>query len=178
MSLIPNHKPRPGSCESKRLSLVYVGLGSNMGDRLSNLREGVKALRKMGSILAVSSVYETEPWGREDQNWFLNAVVLLETSMSPIDLLRALKSAEAGFKREPGKWSPRELDMDILLYDGETKSTGELVIPHPEMGNRSFVLVPLAELFNRGAPSLGYPIGNICPDGKVVRLFSGPEAIT
>jgi len=159
------------------MKLAYIGLGSNMGDRLTNLRKGVEELGKMGKLLRVSSVYETEPWGREDQAWFLNAVALIETGLEPLDLLAALKSAESKFKREPGKWGPRELDMDILLYEGARVQTNELVIPHPAMRERSFVLVPLKELFAAGAPSLGFVIENPLPDGKRVRFFSGPEAL-
>jgi 2-amino-4-hydroxy-6-hydroxymethyldihydropteridine diphosphokinase len=159
------------------MKLAYIGLGSNMGDRLANMRRGIEALRRIGNVLRVSSVYETEPWGREDQAWFLNAVALIETPLEPLELLRALKTAESGFRREPARWGPRELDMDILLYEGAELQTQDLVLPHPAMGERSFVLVPLAELFAAGAPSFGYVIENPFPDGKRVRVFSGPETL-
>jgi len=156
------------------MKLAYIGIGSNMGDRLTNLRRGLEELGRLGKILRVSSVYETEPWGRDDQAWFLNAVILIETGLEPPALLMALKSAESRFRREPGKWGPRELDMDILLYQGAEIDTGDLVIPHPRMSERSFVLVPLLELLAAGAPSLGYAIENPRPDGKEVRLVGGP----
>jgi 2-amino-4-hydroxy-6-hydroxymethyldihydropteridine diphosphokinase len=156
------------------MKLAYIGLGSNMGDRLANLRGGVMALGKLGKILRVSSLYETEPWGRDDQAWFLNAVILVETGLEPSALLRALKSAESEFKREPGRWGPRELDMDILLYQGAEIDADDLVVPHPEMRERSFVLVPLLELLAAGAPSLGYVIENPRPDEKEVKLVGGP----
>lgn len=159
------------------MKLAYIGIGSNMGDRLMNLRGGVMALEKLGKIISVSSIYETEPWGRDDQAWFLNAVILIETAMGPEGLLGALKSAESKFKRDLVKWGPRELDMDILLYQDAEIDTEDLVIPHPRMRERSFVLVPLLELLTAGAPSLGYAIENPRPDGKEVRLFSGPKSL-
>ncbi|MGB9590236.1 MAG: 2-amino-4-hydroxy-6-hydroxymethyldihydropteridine diphosphokinase [candidate division WOR-3 bacterium] len=159
------------------MKLAYIGIGSNMGDRLMNLRGGVAELKKLGKISRVSSVYETEPWGRDEMAWFLNAVVLIETEMSPNELLLALKSAESGFRREPERWGPRELDMDILLYQDAHIDEDYLSIPHPRMGERSFVLVPLEELFAAGAPTLGYEIKNPRPDGKRMRIFAGPEAL-
>ncbi len=160
------------------MKLAYIGLGSNMGDRLTNMRSGIAELMKIAKVLRVSSVYETEPWGQDDQAWFLNAVALLETEMNPAELLAALKSAEAGFRREPERWGPRELDLDILLYQDARIDTETLTIPHPRMGERSFVLIPLGELFATGAPTLGYKIEDPCPDGKGVRFFSGPESLT
>lgn len=159
------------------MKLAYIGIGSNLGNRLMNLRRGVEELGKLGKILRLSSVYETEPWGRDGQNWFLNAVTLIETGLEPVALLAALKSVEAMFRRSPERWGPRELDMDILLYQGVRIETESLVIPHPRMRERSFVLVPLRELFTAGAPALGYEIKNPRPDGKELRLFAGPEAL-
>ncbi len=159
------------------MKLAYIGIGSNMGDRLMNLRKGLEELAKIGKIIRLSAVYETEPWGRDDQAWFLNAVILVETGLEPVALLAALKSVEAMFRRSTERWGPRELDLDILLYQDVRIETESLVIPHPRMRERSFVLVPLGELFATGAPTLGYEIENPRPDGKGLRLFAGSEAL-
>jgi 2-amino-4-hydroxy-6-hydroxymethyldihydropteridine diphosphokinase len=134
---------------------VYLSLGSNLGDRDKNLRDGLAALPGAGvSVSHVSSIYETEPVDFTDQPWFLNCVVQGETPLSPLDALHSLRSIESrlGSRKEFPK-GPRLLDIDILLYGEETLGTPELQIPHPRMTLRRFVLVPLAEI----APHLRHP---------------------
>lgn len=128
---------------------AYLGLGSNLGDRLFNLREALKRLVSSGEcqIEACSSVYETEPVGFMDQANFLNAVVRITTSLDPLALLSCCRSVEESMGRvRTIKWGPRVIDIDILIFDHEIVCTGELIVPHPEMLNRGFVMIPLAEI--------------------------------
>lgn len=129
---------------------TYIGIGSNLGDRAGNLSRAVAALARIGRIVRCSSTYRTEPWGRLDQPEFLNAVVLLETKLSPYDLLAALAAIERRLGRTDGeRWGPRVIDLDILLYDDLTLDEESLRVPHPHLAERAFVLVPLAELDHR-----------------------------
>ncbi|GGE84872.1 2-amino-4-hydroxy-6-hydroxymethyldihydropteridine diphosphokinase [Priestia taiwanensis] len=129
--------------------IAYLSLGTNIGDRLYYLREAVKALHAHEAICIedVSSIYETEPVGYVDQENFLNIVVKISTSLRPINLLETTQSIELqlGRKREI-HWGPRTIDLDILLYSNENMDTETLIIPHPRMYERNFVLVPLIEL--------------------------------
>ncbi|MGH2758744.1 MAG: 2-amino-4-hydroxy-6-hydroxymethyldihydropteridine diphosphokinase [Actinomycetota bacterium] len=130
-------------------SRVFVGLGSNVGDRLAFLKAAVAALRATPGVevARTSSVYETDPVGAEDQPMFLNAVAEVRTELPPADLLGRLKQIEADVGRTPGQdWGPREIDLDLLMYDDEMIDEGDLEVPHPEMAHRSFVLVPLLEI--------------------------------
>jgi 2-amino-4-hydroxy-6-hydroxymethyldihydropteridine diphosphokinase len=131
---------------------VYLGLGANVGDRRDQLRRALKALQGRGVRLRrVSSLYETEPMYVRQQPPFLNAVVEAETDLSPEDLLLAAKEVEREQgRRQRARFGPREIDVDLLLYAGEQRATAELTLPHPRMGERPFVQVPLAEL--RGEP--------------------------
>lgn len=136
-------------------TLIYLSLGSNIGDRAVNLRTAIASLGDAGlRVMKVSSFYETEPVDYKDQAWFLNCVVEAETSLPPADLLHALRGIETqmGSKKEFAK-GPRLIDLDILLYGQETIDTPELQVPHPRMLFRRFVLEPLAEI----APSLKHP---------------------
>ncbi len=132
---------------------AYIGIGSNLDDPASYVRAAIEALRGLGEVRAVSSLYLTEPWGVEDQPKFVNAVAALETILSPMELLLALKAAEAELGREPDgeRWGPRVIDFDILTYGSETVDEPGLTIPHPRMKERAFVLVPLAEIDSRFA---------------------------
>ncbi|MBV9232507.1 MAG: 2-amino-4-hydroxy-6-hydroxymethyldihydropteridine diphosphokinase [Candidatus Eremiobacteraeota bacterium] len=126
---------------------AYVGIGSNVGNRLSTIESALVQLAKLGDIVAVSSVYRTRPWGRTDQPWFANAVARLRTPRSPFALFRGLKDAERLLGREPGeRWGPRVIDLDLLLYDDLDVDEAGLVVPHARMHERAFVLVPLAEI--------------------------------
>jgi 2-amino-4-hydroxy-6-hydroxymethyldihydropteridine diphosphokinase len=128
--------------------VVYLSLGSNVGDREANLRGATAALAGMGvRVRQVSSIYETEPVDYLEQEWFLNSVVEGETELPALELLRRLRRIEAGMgsKKLIAK-GPRLIDLDILLYGAETIDTPELQVPHPRMHLRRFVLVPLAEI--------------------------------
>jgi len=135
---------------------AYIGLGSNMGDKSGNIQKALVLLGQFSKIKVVkkSSLYETEPVGYEDQDWFVNAVAELETGLSPQELLDALMKIEQdmGRKREI-KWGPRTIDLDILLYNQLCLNEPDLIIPHPRMHERAFVLVPLAEI----APDVNHP---------------------
>ncbi len=134
---------------------VYLGLGSNLGDRERNIVEAVKRLGEKVRITRLSSLYETEPVGYAAQPWFLNAVCAGETDLAPYPLLDFLKAIEREMGRGEGiRWGPRVIDLDILLYDGLVLSDEKLTIPHPRLHERRFVLVPLAEI----APDLAHPV--------------------
>ena len=127
--------------------LVYLALGTNLGDRLANLTSAIQALPPTVQPLAASRVYETPPWGYLDQPAFLNQVVQAQTELAPLDLLSWLKRLESDLGRQPGlRYGPRLIDLDILLYDDLQLETPTLTIPHPRLGERAFVLVPLADL--------------------------------
>ncbi|MDE1178665.1 MAG: 2-amino-4-hydroxy-6-hydroxymethyldihydropteridine diphosphokinase [Edaphobacter sp.] len=121
--------------------------GDREADREANLREAIRRLGDLGDVTAVSSFYDTEPVGYIDQPRFLNAAALLQTSIDPLDLLRALLAIEHAMGRERLiDKGPRVIDLDLLLYDNRIMSTVELTLPHPEMHTRRFVLEPLAEI--------------------------------
>ena len=127
--------------------LVYLALGTNLGDRLANLASAIKALPPTVRPLAASRVYETPPWGYLDQPAFLNQVIQAQTELAPLDLLAWLKRLETDLGRQPGlRYGPRVIDLDILLYDDLQLETPDLIVPHPRLGERAFVLVPLADL--------------------------------
>ena len=135
--------------------VVYIALGTNLGNRLDNLRAAFGALPPEVSVLAESHVYETPPWGYEDQPAFLNMVVKAETSLKPGALLKYLKQLEVQLGREGNfRWGPRLIDLDILFYDDLIIDTPPLVIPHPRLHERAFVLVPLADV----APDVIHPV--------------------
>lgn len=129
-------------------ALVYLSLGSNLGDRAASLERAVATLAgAQVRVLRRSAIYETEPVDVVEQPWFLNLVVEAETPLPPLDLLRALQAIEQGMGRvHTTPRGPRVIDLDILLYGASMISTPELEIPHPRMAERRFVLVPLAEL--------------------------------
>lgn len=126
---------------------AYVGIGSNLGNRVANAERAVTALERLGAIARRSSWYRTQPWGNRDQPWFLNAVVALETELSPralLDRLHAIEDALGRVRSE--RWGPRTIDLDLLLYDDATVDEPGLHLPHPQLRERAFVLVPLAEI--------------------------------
>ncbi|MDA4115801.1 MAG: 2-amino-4-hydroxy-6-hydroxymethyldihydropteridine diphosphokinase [Thaumarchaeota archaeon] len=133
-----------------------MALGSNLGDREGNLRRAIMAIGARTRLVAASSVYETEPMYREDQGWFLNCVVVVETDLDPHALLRWLKETEAELGRDPraARNAPRVIDMDILFYGEVVISGPSLQLPHPGIAERAFVLVPLEEV----RPSLVHPV--------------------
>jgi len=137
---------------------IYLGLGSNRGDRLANLEAAIAALPPAVRVLRHSALYETEPWGYAEQARFLNMALEAETELAPAELLEHIKTIEQQVGRQPSfRYGPREIDIDILLYgDAQVElqaAEGSLQIPHPRLAERAFVLAPLAEL----APGLQVP---------------------
>ncbi|KAA0208071.1 MAG: 2-amino-4-hydroxy-6-hydroxymethyldihydropteridine diphosphokinase [Ignavibacteriaceae bacterium] len=128
---------------------VFLGFGSNKGNRLSYLNRACKLIDECDEIeiLKCSSVYETEPWGFSNQNMFLNAIAEAETSLEPGVLLKKLKSIEKALERSANvKWAEREIDIDLLFYGDQIIESEGLSIPHKQIENRNFVLIPLVEL--------------------------------
>jgi len=137
------------------LSLVYIALGSNLGDRAANLAKAREMLGNDIQVLKCSSLYQTAPWGYSKQDDFYNQVLECETELSPMRLLRRLKRFEKRMGRKKTFLNgPRVIDLDILFYDNLIMETRHLVIPHPRMHERAFVLVPLAEI----CPGLVHPV--------------------
>ena len=130
------------------MAIVYIGLGSNVGDRHRNCLTAIELLRQNGLLVArQSSMHETEPWGVTDQPEFVNMTVETETDLAPIKLLELLKKIEKDMGRQDTmKWGPRIIDLDILLYDDIIMKTDFLTIPHFLMHERAFVLRPLSEI--------------------------------
>ena len=140
---------------------VYLGLGSNMGNRQGNLDKTLDLLSQRLQVGQVSSIYDTEPVGNINQARFLNLVCQVSTRLAPIELLALAKGIEMKLGRVPGKANaPRPIDIDILFYGDQVMETPELVIPHPRLAERAFVLIPLAEI----APDLVHPVS-----GKSIR---------
>jgi len=137
---------------------AYISLGSNVGDKLANCRTALRRLAGGGSarILARSPFYRTEPVGFREQDWFLNAVVEVETELDPPALLKALQDIQVrgGRIRDPVRFGPRRIDLDILFFDDRVVDTPELKIPHPRLHERRFVLRPLCDL----RPGLIHPV--------------------
>lgn len=161
------------------LAIVYLGLGSNLGDREKNLKRALKELEILNSvkILKKSSIYETKPVGLKDQNWFLNAVIKMRTQIPPLSLFYLLKGIEKKLGRTKGKrWGPRQIDLDLLLYDGVIMNEDKLILPHPQMHRRRFVLIPLLELDRRTKhPVLNLTLKRLLENiekSQEVKLFS------
>jgi 2-amino-4-hydroxy-6-hydroxymethyldihydropteridine diphosphokinase len=134
---------------------VYLSLGANLGDRLDQLRQALRRLHSWGSVEKVSPCYETKPVGYKDQPDFLNLACLFTTELLPHELLKNLKLAEQQMGRQPGfRNAPRPIDIDILLFDDLVLDSPELIIPHPRMSERAFVLAPLADI----APEMIHPV--------------------
>jgi 2-amino-4-hydroxy-6-hydroxymethyldihydropteridine diphosphokinase len=137
------------------MALVYLGLGSNLGDRLAALDQAVQVLSPQVHVLKASSVYQTAPWGYQEQPAFLNQVLAAETALTPLRLLNKLKWIERLMGRQANfRYGPRVIDLDILFFDALILHTSQLEIPHPRLHERAFVLVPLAEI----APEWVHPV--------------------
>ena len=160
---------------------VFLGLGSNMGSREAHLRNGVQLLARSLEVVETSSIYETEPWGYSDQPSFLNMVCRAQTAIAPEDLLLFCQDVEREVGRKPTfHHGPRVLDVDILAYGEQIIATPALEVPHPQLAERAFVLVPLAEVAPEWThPVLGKSVSQLLEQvsGKEgVRLWSGPLA--
>ncbi|RUR28964.1 2-amino-4-hydroxy-6-hydroxymethyldihydropteridine diphosphokinase [Vreelandella nanhaiensis] len=162
------------------LSLVYIGLGSNLENPITQVRQAISELATLplSQMHGVSSLYASRPVGPQDQPDFINAVVALKTQLSPLALLDQLQSLEQRHRRQRERhWGPRTLDLDLLLYGQETISHPRLSVPHPHMQARAFVLAPLAELdasLTLHQQPLSHWLGQI-PDLGIQRLVEdGP----
>lgn len=140
------------------MAIAYLALGTNIGNRRRNMITAAALLaERVGDVLALSGFYETEPWGFQSENTFLNAALRLETSLSPLELLKATQQIEAEMGRTQksnGTYHDRIIDIDILLYDDLILQTPELTLPHPLMRDRRFVMEPLLEI----APIVVHPV--------------------
>ncbi|MDP3182803.1 MAG: 2-amino-4-hydroxy-6-hydroxymethyldihydropteridine diphosphokinase [Desulfobaccales bacterium] len=137
--------------------IAYIGLGANLGEPRRQLEQALALLGAVEEVevLKVSTFYLNPPLGPPDQPWFINAVAQVRTRLAPEELMRVLRQVEAALGRVRGvKWGPRVIDLDLLLYNGEVMAGPELVLPHPEMHKRAFVLAPLAEI----APGAWHPV--------------------
>ena len=148
---------------------AFIGLGSNLGDRLANLSNAVGRLAKTDGVTVtrVSRIYETAPVGGPEQGAYLNIVVQLDTERSPRELLEICRSCEAAAQRvRTVRWGPRTLDVDVLWVDGQVVDEPDLVVPHPRMFERAFVLMPLRDV----APDL-VPSSFVDPGVDEVRVL-------
>lgn len=160
--------------------VAYLSLGSNIGDREANLRDAIQRLSELGTITAISSVYETEPMEVTDQPWFLNGAVALRTTLAATDLMSAILAIETAMGRvRTQPKGPRTIDIDILFYDDAVVHEPGLTIPHAAMHERLFVLAPLAEI----APEVPHPglhrtvrelRDSLAPGAQVVQRTAAP----
>ncbi len=163
------------------MNVAYLSLGSNEGDRLQWLEKAIALISATcGTMQKRSAIYETAAWGITDQPDFLNMVITLETALSPTELLGAILQVETTLGRHRTvKWGPRIIDIDILLYDDVTMDMPGLIIPHPFMQDRRFILIPLAEM----APQYMHPVLHKtvaallaeCPDKLEVWRYNGDK---
>jgi 2-amino-4-hydroxy-6-hydroxymethyldihydropteridine diphosphokinase len=159
------------------MNKVFLLLGSNLGDRNNTISGAIKLLQEIGNLVGFSSVYQTAAWGKKDQPDFLNQVILLETLLSPQDLLKKIMEIEIKMGRiRANKWAERTIDIDILYFNKDIIVSDHLKIPHPQIQFRRFTLIPLNEI----APELKHPVLNItsaqmlerCEDALEVKKFA------
>lgn len=156
---------------------IFIGMGSNLGDRPANLQQSLNLLQQEGvTLLACSPLYETPSWGKENEPAYLNAVVQLTSVLHPEELLQLLLQTEDMLGRDrPYRWAPRTVDLDLLYYHQEIRSSNLLELPHPRIEERKFVLKPLCDL----APGFQHPISlknqatllKECPDTSSITLW-------
>jgi 2-amino-4-hydroxy-6-hydroxymethyldihydropteridine diphosphokinase len=149
--------------------IAYLGIGSNLGDPVQQCRDALREISSLKNVqvLRRSSLYRTQPVGNTSQDWFVNGVLEVRTTFTAQQLIKALQWVEQTLGRvRTEKWGPRTIDIDILLYGQEIIGTGDLVIPHPEMHKRRFVLVPMNEI----APYVIHPLYGVSMKGLLDRL--------
>ncbi|OGP89467.1 MAG: 2-amino-4-hydroxy-6-hydroxymethyldihydropteridine diphosphokinase [Deltaproteobacteria bacterium RBG_16_47_11] len=137
--------------------IAYIGMGSNVGNKLLRCQEAIFEILKIdrNKLLSQSSFYKTQPLGYTDQDWFVNGVIKVETNLEAHELLGSVQALELNLgRRETFRWGPRVIDLDLLFFDEEQIQAGDLVIPHPLLHERQFVLIPLAEI----DPYLMHPV--------------------
>jgi len=160
-----------GLQRNSRWETAWIGLGSNLGDRLANLAAAVRQLRALRGVIVrrVSPAWVSAPAKRRRQPWFYNAAVRVSTGRPPRSLLRGLKAAERRLGRRPGpRYGPRVIDLDLLLYGARVFATPRLTVPHPELARRVFVLAPLAAV----SPRLRHPVLGV-PAAALLRRAPG-----
>ena len=155
------------------MSVSYIGIGSNLGNRQENCLRAIEILEERGiKVQKRSSLYETEPWGFKDQPRFINMVVQIETTLEPNDLLRLLKAIEREIGRQDSfRWGPRMIDLDILLFNALVLDEDNLHIPHPYLHEREFVLRPLNEI----APDVIHPVFHMSIDKLTHNMLRGRD---
>ena len=163
---------------------VFLGLGSNVGDREDYMMQALTAIGGLekSRIQDISSIYETEPWGKKDQGIFLNQVVEVETQLNPHELLKMCKKIEKKCERKHGEvWGPRTMDIDLLCYGDQVVKETTLQVPHPRLMERRFALIPLDEIApNLFIPGLGMTVREAleaCSDTGSVKLFLKKEDV-
>lgn len=154
------------------MALVYLGLGTNLGERADNLRAAIAALARLGRVVATSGVWETAPLYVTDQPAFLNMAVAFETEWAPRDLLAQLKTLESELGRVASiRFGPRLIDLDILIYAGVVMDDEILTLPHPRLGERRFALAPLADI----AADLRHPVCGLSVAAMLAALPAGDD---
>lgn len=153
------------------MAKVYLGLGTNMGDKEANLRTAVRLINdRIGKVTSLSSFYRTAPWGFVSDNAFLNAAACSETQLAPLEVLHLTQTIEKEMGRKTksveGVYGDRPIDIDLLMYDSMVMQTPELTLPHPLMGERSFVMDPLAEI----AGEVVHPVSGLTMEEMRKRL--------
>lgn len=154
-----NYPEAAAKKKKSKNNLAFIALGTNKGDRIKYLRQAIHIIKTNSktSLAAVSSVYETKPYGIKDQSDFLNAVIEIKSSYNLVELFKYLKNIEKKLGRtETKKWGPREIDLDLLFFNDEIFNTEKLQVPHSGIQDRDFVLIPLSEI----APNFIHPVLN------------------